>query len=364
MEKKISTIQVCIVAALFFGISLLVWLKPDGDFSQTERRKLKQFPKLDMQEVWSGRFMENFEGYATDQFPFRDGFRSVKAVSQLYIYGQSDNNGVYVKDGHIAKIDYPLYEKALQSAVRKYDSIYRKYIEGTNASVYHSVIPDKSFFLSQANGYPSYDYNEMTVFLQDNLKQMEYIDITDLLSAEDFYYTDTHWRQECIKDVAGRLGEKMGVLLTDDYVQVESKESFYGVYYGQLGLPMEADRIIYLEHEDFAECTIINHETGKEIPMYDLAKAKGRDAYEMFLSGSLSVITIENPNASTEKELVMFRDSFGSSLAPLFVEAYAKITIIDARYINEAMIGNFVTFDEQDVLFIHSTGVINNMTAF
>ena len=98
--------------------------------------------------------------------------------------------------------------------------------------------------------------------------------------------------------------------------------------------------------------------------MYDMEKAVGRDPYEMYLSGSLSVITIENPHATTAKELVIFRDSFGSSLAPLLVEGYAKITILDARYLNEKMIGNFVTFEEQDVLFIHSTGVLNNETAF
>ncbi len=131
-----------------------------------------------------------------------------------------------------------------------------------------------------------------------------------------------------------------------------------------MSLPIEPDSITYLEHDNFSDCTIINHENGKEISMYDLDKAVGRDPYEMFLSGSLSVITIDNPNAATDKELVIFRDSFGSSLAPLLVEGYAKITILDARYLNEAMIGKFVEFDEQDVLFIHCTSVINNQTAF
>ena len=98
--------------------------------------------------------------------------------------------------------------------------------------------------------------------------------------------------------------------------------------------------------------------------MYDAEKAVGRDPYEMFLAGSLSVITIDNPNASSDKELVIFRDSFGSSLTPLLVEGYSKITVLDARYLNEVMIGNFVEFEDQDVLFIHSTGVINNETAF
>ena len=98
--------------------------------------------------------------------------------------------------------------------------------------------------------------------------------------------------------------------------------------------------------------------------MYNMDLAVVRDPYEMYLSGSISVITIENPNASTDKELVIFRDSFGSSITPYFVEGYSKITMIDARYINEMMIGKFVEFTNQDVLFLYSTGVLNNPTAF
>ena len=80
----------------------------------------------------------------------------------------------------------------------------------------------------------------------------------------------------------------------------------------------------------------------------------------MFLSGSLSLITIENPNATTDKELVIFRDSFGSSIAPLLVEGYAKITLVDIRYITSDLVGRFIDFENQDVLFLYSTLVLNN----
>ena len=91
-----------------------------------------------------------------------------------------------------------------------------------------------------------------------------------------------------------------------------------------------------------------------------MEKAYGKDPYELFLSGALSLITIENPNATTDKELVIFRDSFGSSIAPLLVEGYAKITLVDIRYISSDIVGNFVDFDNQDVLFLYSTLILNN----
>ena len=79
----------------------------------------------------------------------------------------------------------------------------------------------------------------------------------------------------------------------------------------------------------------------------------------MFLSGASPLIVIENPNAETDKELVVFRDSFGSSMAPLLVSDYRKVTLVDTRYIAPRLIGNFVSFDGADVLFLYSMLVLN-----
>ena len=97
--------------------------------------------------------------------------------------------------------------------------------------------------------------------------------------------------------------------------------------------------------------------------MYDMEKAGGKDPYEMFLSGTRAVLTVENPQAVTEKELIVFRDSFGSSLVPLLMEGYQKITVLDIRYVNSSMLGQFVEFGGQDVLFLYSTMLLNNSLA-
>ena len=91
-----------------------------------------------------------------------------------------------------------------------------------------------------------------------------------------------------------------------------------------------------------------------------MEKAHGKAPYEMFLGGSLSLITIENDKAKTEKELVIFRDSFGSAIAPLFVEGYRKITVVDIRYIHPNLLEKYIEFNNQDVLFLYSTSILNN----
>ena len=49
------------------------------------------------------------------------------------------------------------------------------------------------------------------------------------------------------------------------------------------------------------------------------------DSYEVYLDGASSFIEIENKNSLSDKELIIFRDSFGSSLIPLLINYYKKI---------------------------------------
>ena len=58
--------------------------------------------------------------------------------------------------------------------------------------------------------------------------------------------------------------------------------------------------------------------------IYNMEKKSGKDPYEIFLSGPRSLITIENPNCKSDNELVIFRDSFGSSIAPLLSEGLCQ----------------------------------------
>ena len=95
--------------------------------------------------------------------------------------------------------------------------------------------------------------------------------------------------------------------------------------------------------------------------VYDLEKYQSSaDKYNLYLSGPTSIITIDNPNTKTKKELILFRDSYGSSIAPLLIENYRKITFIDFRFINEKLIEQYIKFDNQDVLFMYSILSINN----
>ena len=72
---------------------------------------------------------------------------------------------------------------------------------------------------------------------------------------------------------------------------------------------------------------------------------------------------MENPKGPAGKELVLFRDSFDSSLAPLQLDGYSKITLVDLRYVFSHTLGQYVDFTDQDVLFLYSSLLLNNSLA-
>lgn len=160
--------------------------------------------------------------------------------------------------------------------------------------------------------------------------------------------------------MARRIAAAMGTDAGASYREVTLERPFYGVYSGYAALPLAGERLSYLTNDTIDACRVTNYETDKTGPVYDLDKAAGSDPYELFLSGSVSLLTVDNPNARTDRELVIFRDSFGSSLAPLLLEGYSRVTLVDIRYLSPSQLGNFLTFDRQDVWFLYSTSVLNN----
>lgn len=356
---KQSKIIVCIMAIVYGILVLLTVCKPADDFSASERRKLAQKPKLTAETVKDGSFMTKTERYVTDQFPFRDGFRSVKAVFSLHILQNKDNNDIYHKNGYLAKMEYPMDENSIQRASGIFQMINENFLEGTNVRAYLCVIPDKNYVLAEGSRL-SMDYE---VFMQKMEKETPFlkpISIIEEMEISDYYRTDTHWKQEEIIDIAEKLTVEMDVPFTGEFECIEVSDPFYGVYYGQAALPVEPDRITYCTNETLDDCKIYDHENNKEIPLYDLLKTTGRDPYEMFLGGNISLAEIDSPKASSSKELVVFGDSFARSLLPLLAESYTKITLIDIRYLPSMSVGNYITFEDQDVLFLYSTSVLNN----
>lgn len=363
-DGKIRLFGMAAVAALWLALAVWAWLAPAKDFSDTERRQLAQFPELSTEDLASGRFMTAFEDYTLDQFPVRDGFRQLKARFHYDILRQKDNNGIYLSGGYAAELEYPLDQNSLDHALKVFDRIYTRYLKADGSRVYLAVVPDKGYYLAPALGYPAMDYEAMFAKLAEGMPYASYVNLTDTLTLDDYYRTDTHWRQERLFGAAERICGALAIPAPEagDYRQKAAERPFYGVYYGQAALPMEPDTLYTLESGLLDGCRVYNYETGTYGQIYDAQKLTGKDMYETYLSGPVSLLRIENPQADTDRELIVFRDSFGSAIAPLLVQGYRSVTLVDVRYVSSALLDRFLDFHGQDVLFLYSTLVLNNST--
>jgi len=361
-NDKIRAIGAGVLAVVWFVLAGFAWFGPTEEMSESERRPLDQMPKLSVETLLDGSFMEDFESYTLDQFPVRDTFRQIKALFHYNALRQKDNNGIYIADGYAAKLEYPLNPTSVTYAAGRFTHFYEKYLKNNGSTVFMTVVPDKGYYLAEKNGYLAMDYEAMFEGFRQEMPWATHIDITDCLSYDDYYRTDTHWRQEALLDVAGRLSTAMGVTIpkAEDFTVTAIERPFYGVYYGQAALPMEPETMYIMNSKLLDACTVYDFESNAYSKVYDMKKLSGKDLYDIYLSGSRSLLTIENPNAATDRELIVVRDSFGSSIVPLLVQDYAKVTLVDIRYIGIDVLDRFMEFNGQDVLFLFSTLVLNN----
>ena len=285
---------------LIYGFMMISIFDQDKEVSYNERRQLATVPSFEL----STKLSNKVEKYLLDHFPLRDEFRKIKGLF---------NN------------------------------------------VYLMIIPDKNYYLND-NNFLNIDYDYLYKNVGVNYNK---IDIRDILTIDDYYYTDTHWRQENLDKVIKATAESMNFNYEDVEYKSNYYDKFYGIYYGE-SLNSKPDTINYLTNEVIDNSSVFYLENKNLTNVYNPSKLTGMDSYDVYLDGASSYIEIVNNNCANNKELVIFRDSFGSSISPLFINYYSKITIIDNRYISSDYFKKYIEFDDQDILIMNSTMIIND----
>jgi hypothetical protein len=294
-----------------------------------------------------------------DNFYQRETFRKLKTSVELDVFKKQDVNKIYKYNDFLVEQIYPLDEKSATNLTNKINYIKDSYLNETN-KIYYSIIPDKNYYTD--NSHLKLDYDKMQQIMENNLNGLQYIDIFQDLSLDSYYYTDSHWKQEKLQNVAKTIAENMNFSITQNYNE-QKVATFKGVYAGQLPINTKEDEIKILVNNVIADANAYNYETKEQGGIYNFKKLTGYDKYDIYLSGATPLIEISNANNKTNKTLVIFRDSYASSLAPLLTEGYSKITLVDTRYISPKILNEYVNFENADILFLYSTLIINNSMA-
>jgi len=321
----------------------------------TERRQPAKLPDFTFQNIADAEFMNGFEAFAADSFALREPLRSLRAATVFYALGQADKSGLYrdpaVGAGRFVQVD----EDSLRQTAAKLRKVAEP-LQEAGMHIYYAVIPDKSIYAERS--YPGFDPALAAAILTEELPAFTPIDLTAALSADAYYRTDLHWNQVKLEPVVATLGSAMGVPFGN-----RARQGFQGVYAGQLALPMDFDDMEYCALPGAVTAQYLNDRSmeWEERPIYKLDAMMGLDPYDLFLGGPQPLITLENPNANTDRTLYLFRDSFGSSLAPLLTNGYRRIVIVDLRYIHATLLPQFIDWEAgADVLFLYSSQLLNN----
>ena len=379
MQNKTKNIIVTVLFSLFIAFFTVMsvvcgFFNPKAT-SEAERRPLAQFPTdLSWEAIKDKTAIDGFEDFAVDQFPFREFFRSIKARFQMNVLGLKENNGLAVEDGYIVKVESTFNDKFVSDSIEILSHIYEQYFKDGKGNAFVSIIPDKNYYFSKDYGYASPDYGKLVADVRAALAGTQYIDLFDSLELEDYYKTDTHWNQPEILGALEKLAIGLGVsdYLSGEYETITIDGDFHGVYHGQSALNPKPDKISYLTNASIAGTKVYNYgQKLEEVPMYNLDLFDGEDGYNVFLSGAAGnpVMRIVNNKCQNKSTLIVFRDSFGSSILPLLSEAYQTIYVIDIRSIDYNIIPGWNglyevipqrVFEEADVLFLYSTLIFNS----
>lgn len=270
-----------------------------------------------------------------------------------------DKEGMYSIGKHYFKSLYPLDEDSVEMMATKINDIYDLYLQN-HENIFLAVVPDKSYYVRDY-GYPTLDYDRMEDILTENINEnIQYIEIKDTLSLNDYYYTDNHWRQEKIFDTVNRIGEYLDFKISKSDFKKVTFKSFRGYYMELLEDETTTEKLIYLVNDYTKKAQVENHRNHYFNVIYDEIKLSTEIQYDVFLSGVSPLINITNNLVNNGKELIIFRDSFASCFTPLILSEYEKITLVDVRYMMSSLLDRYIEFNNQDILFLYNSGVVNN----
>ncbi len=348
-----------LAAVTIGGVSLFAL--PAKTWSESERRLLASMPEFNRKNVFDGSYFEDLDTWMADHFAKREEFRHLRAVFQTGVLNENEYNGFVNKNGYIISLQKRINKASVDYAEERFELVYKKYLRSSACKMYKALIPDKSYFLEN-EGYPVLDHSELEEMYSEVFPYAEKISVNDALDLTDYYKTDSHWRQEELLPAAGKLLEAMGKdssIINENLFEKKSVYPFLGVYAGQSAMDPDPEAIYYLTGGYIDDLKAFDLEEREYFPVYNPLGCDDRDLYTLFMGGGKGLIRIDNPNAP-KGELVVFRDSFGAAVSPLLAASYSRVYLVDIRYVHPDIIGRYIRFTDQDVLFLLSETLINN----
>ena len=330
MSKASQRVTAIIFCVFLAGFGLLHIILPDRTFSPVENRNLAQLPAFSWSALVSGDYTAGLEEYLEDQFPLRDGWMGLKNRYE-YLLGRREFHSVYLcGDALIHKIE------DISRAEQNIGYI-QKLTELTGIPVYVGLIPTAAEVWKDRlpGGAENFDQAAYLEQVRENVPGAVWVDIAGVLADHAgesiFYRTDHHWTSlgayygyTALMSAMGESPAPLGTAQT-------ASEEFYGTLYSTSGVhwlkPDSIERYITGEG-----VTVEDVHSGETHGLYVDSFLAEKDKYASFLGGNAPLYIVRNPEAASDRKLLIVRDSYSDSLAPFLSREFAEIHLLDLRY--------------------------------
>ena len=341
---------------IFVCLSLL-W--PDRAFSESENRKLAQFPKITLASISDGSFLQGLGDYVVDQFPLRDMWISLN-LSMNKALGQKEASGVYLcADDYLMQVPSAPNEeqlernlKAITTFTSTHPTLNTVMTIAPNAVTIHA---DKL----PANA-PVRDQKADLAIIKSNVSGVNFVDVTEMLLAHKdeqlFYRTDHHWTSlgayYAFEEIAPHLGIQAPAWSSYQIYTVSN--TFEGTLSSKSGSHGAQDKV-----EVYAPATAIEYyvtysgDQSGICSMYDRSALDKKDHYTVFFGGNYGRVDITT-TADTGRCLLVFKDSYANCFMQFLYPYFDHITMIDPRYYYDNVENVIKSEAITDVLYLYN----------
>lgn len=354
------------ITVLFFGFIAIMTVidlaTPPKEYSELENRYLKTSSKISFQRIWSGDFQKRYEEVVTDQFAGRDGWITVKSMTESALL-KTENNGIlYGKNGALfGKLTS--YDK---EQISRNLSFLKEFAEKQGGLTFGVIPSSYVYSLDQLPaGAGQVDQKAVLDEMHNELgNAVEWLDVYGILDKQNraespschackqdwftshpsyealYYNTDHHWRGTTAYRFYMKICDQKeyqyfayGADIDPPCVgelTLREIEGFYGTYYSKCKkVNTKSDTLTFFDLP-FPVKTVIDGVEKEN--WYDAAAFDTRDKYGAFLfgNGGLTVLSREEI-PDNPKRMLLIKDSYSNALAPLFLSEFDEIYVVDLR---------------------------------
>ena len=330
MKKKLTGIHPLLWMFFLFisGLTIADLLMPDKDFSELENRYLKQNPAFTMASLIDNSYTMNYESYVNDQFVGRDSWISLKSKSESVLLKVENNGIVYGKNDRLFE-KYTSYDA---EQLAKNLAFLEEFAAGKE-NVTFAVVPS-GYMLNQEElpaGLKLVDQKAVMDQMPAQVPSAHWMDVLPVLEAGndgDLYYrTDHHWRVHAAYLFYEAYCREKGMEpVAEADLPLREIEDFYGTYFSKCkNTNIPPDTLTFYDIP-VAEVAIDGQSRDN---WYDEAALSSRDKYGAFLYGNGGLTVLKNGDGG--RKLLLVKDSYSNALAPLFLNNYDEVWIVDLR---------------------------------